>query len=178
METLEEMYKGKFSEYENVCAARGCNQHKHVPGCDEAGGRVETKSTEDNASYEKKYDFLRNAKCKLIGGSGEITDNYEMDRDLADAIASGDVQGTWHSTKNLTYFTFDETGDSLLFSKKDTETARDLFVKKQSAPNTRQENTNDLQDVNDALKNKGSRALYDKDLLKQLKQMTSVRFVK
>lgn len=36
METLEEIYKGKFSEYENIQASRGCNQYKHVSGCPDA----------------------------------------------------------------------------------------------------------------------------------------------
>ena len=38
METLETLYAGMFNEHDNIEAARGCNQYKHVQGCDAAGG--------------------------------------------------------------------------------------------------------------------------------------------
>ena len=56
---LEEMYKGVFAEYENVTAAKGCNQYKHVPGCDEASVKTEN----DNTSFEKKIRFP--AQCEM-----------------------------------------------------------------------------------------------------------------
>ena len=38
MKTIEDIYAGIFEEHEAIQAARGCNQYKHVPGCDKADG--------------------------------------------------------------------------------------------------------------------------------------------
>jgi hypothetical protein len=68
-ETIEEMYKGKFSEYENVCAARraekieasnpyGCNQYGHRKGHGDASTpelkKSETKSKETQKEEQKE----------------------------------------------------------------------------------------------------------------------------
>ena len=53
METIEDIYASKFREYDDIQAARGCNQHKHVPGCDEAGGDTDEHAVPANKKIQK-----------------------------------------------------------------------------------------------------------------------------
>ena len=57
-ETIEEMYKGVFAEYENITAARGCNQYKHMPGCDEAG-KESNPDTKYDTYLEKRKQYKK-----------------------------------------------------------------------------------------------------------------------
>ena len=85
MKTIEEMYKGVFAEYENVSAAKGCNQYKHVPGCDEKDNNENDKEKEKNEKdrdahfaqirehyYDVEDEFMKYGKMlKSLEGSGE-----------------------------------------------------------------------------------------------------------
>lgn len=110
METLEEMYKGKFSEYENVCAARGCNQHKHVPGCDEAEDNTWSKRGHnyreyrhdiEEVMYKTFYQLARNGYVDGVYFDGEsfYTDNQDgkaelvyTSADIDDFLEENDMQ--------------------------------------------------------------------------------------
>lgn len=82
METIENIYASMFREYDNIHAARGCNQYKHLPGCPNSGGEnsEEKKEKDEDARFaqirEDYYDiedeFMKYSKMlKSLEGSGE-----------------------------------------------------------------------------------------------------------
>lgn len=65
-ETIEEMYKGVFTEYENVTAAKGCNQYKHVPGCPDAGGESNLTKTENEKREGDHFDNIEGGMIDAV----------------------------------------------------------------------------------------------------------------
>ena len=49
-----------FREYDNIQAARGCNQYKHVPGCPDAGQSGDNKSFDAKSAVEKGFTIWKN----------------------------------------------------------------------------------------------------------------------
>lgn len=80
-------------------------------------------------TYEKKYDFLRNAECEIIDESGLGCTSYEIDADMAHALINSEVQGAWHKVYDGVCFVFAETGETLTFSHdEDARTAAMIFA--------------------------------------------------
>jgi hypothetical protein len=54
---LEEMYKYVFAEYENVTAAKGCNQYKHISRCPDVNGDSNLNDNKTSAKKPKGEKF-------------------------------------------------------------------------------------------------------------------------
>lgn len=72
METIENIYASKFREYDDIQAARGCNQHKHVPGCDEQNGAPNSDSPTPTQPHNKgkKKQKVNEVKIKADNSGG------------------------------------------------------------------------------------------------------------
>ena len=65
METIEDIYASKFREYDDIQAARGCNQHKHVSGCPDANGDSNLNDNKTSAKKPKGEKFT-NIRGELV----------------------------------------------------------------------------------------------------------------
>lgn len=111
METLEILYAAKVKEFdETVAASRGCNQYKHVQGCDEADDswtEEPRKQYEDlrhdieEVAYKTFSRLARNGYVDGIYFDGENfhTDNQEgratllySSSDIDDFLEENDMQ--------------------------------------------------------------------------------------
>ena len=73
METLEEIYAGMFNKHDNIQAARGCNQYKHVQGCDEAD---EVMHNDGQASTKKpKGENFKSIRGELVDSVAKAIKN-------------------------------------------------------------------------------------------------------
>lgn len=81
METLENMYTKLMGDYENVQAARGCNQHKHVPGCPDANGiGPDVKKAQANkqpVSLRKQLEQARQEAIALVRSGRAQTPEHQ-----------------------------------------------------------------------------------------------------
>ena len=181
METLENMYTKLMGDYENVQAARGCNQHKHVSGCPEAGGLNSTAKEKPVTSMPTARRLADEEVTIVEYFSGEPNVNKKLDLEEAytlvddgDFVVRGDKL-VWKGTTGEYVFKNSALADyygmpesSAPKSTKPTSTNNPKTEKSTSTKDT-------LQRTLDTLKTKGSRALYDKELLKELKSMSGDR---
>lgn len=59
METIEDIYASMFRKYDDIQAARGCNQYKHVPGCPDANDGGISKNKDAKAAVAKGLEIWK-----------------------------------------------------------------------------------------------------------------------
>lgn len=86
METIEDIYASMFREYDDIQAARGCNQYKHKPGCPDAGGESKKKESGNNRNAEsglseKDADDMVNDIYEIALEEGGYEKLYDTPKD-------------------------------------------------------------------------------------------------